>query len=139
MENKIVDILKVKYSITRRVFTNNISKLNNIKEITLIKSTLLRKKRKSISTNTIVESIVLENQIQYQNRDSKSIPIISNLHHQSNIIVQINHYPNSNISNNHCSQNSTKNVSNRNEITPQLIKLSKIPVKASSFYFYLSC
>ena len=63
MENKIVDILKVKDSITRRVFTNNISKLNNIKEITLIKSTLLRKIRKSISTNTTVESIVLENQI----------------------------------------------------------------------------
>ena len=62
MENKIVDILKVKDSITRRVFTNNISKLNNIKEITLIKSTLLRKIRKSISTNTTVESIVLENQ-----------------------------------------------------------------------------
>ena len=62
MENKIVDILKVKDSITRRVFTNNISKLNNIKEITLIKSTLLRKIRKSISRNTTVESIVLENQ-----------------------------------------------------------------------------
>ena len=62
MENKIVDILKVKDSITRRVFTNNISKLNNIKEITLIKRTLLRKIRKSISRNTTVESIVLENQ-----------------------------------------------------------------------------
>ena len=47
MENKIVDILKVKDSITRRFFTKNISKLHNIKEITLIKNHSVEKNKES--------------------------------------------------------------------------------------------